>query len=323
MQKLLTITTLTAIVLALSIVTDVNAQWPDYTQVAQQNYIEIGGRALIRPGTDLQLSILQDATTAETLFTAEQATSAASAAGVELSYHFQTRHGRNLEFRVFTGTWDAQSTIDQGNIESPLFPGDVADFVDYNYDSRIFSFELNNKRALRQGVTLFGGPRYLSFNDEISFVAGVNANPIGGVPFATERRESFEAINNLIGLQTGLRFEKQATKFYRGAGFIRVGGYYNPTKVRTSQQAGLTVLPPTELLRTESTKSTGSLLVEVGGKLYLDLAPKCSLFAGYEATWIDGIALAPPSFLSPQTLEVETANTLFFHAITFGMRFGW
>ena len=58
MQKLLTITTLTAIVLALSIVTDVNAQWPDYTQVAQQNYIEIGGRALIRPGTDLQLSIL-------------------------------------------------------------------------------------------------------------------------------------------------------------------------------------------------------------------------------------------------------------------------
>lgn len=323
MQKLLTITTLAAVVLALSIVTDVNAQWPEYTQVGQQNYIEIGGRAFNRPGTDLQLSILQDATTSETLFTANQATSASSAAGVEMSYHFRNRHGRNMEFRTFTGTWDAQTTIDQGNIESPLFPGDVADFVDYNYDARIFSFELNSKRALRQGLTLFGGPRFVSFNDQVSFVAGVNADPIGGVPFATERRESIEAINNLIGLQSGLRFEKQATQFFRGAGFIRAGGYFNPTKVRTSEQAGLTVLPPTELLRTEATKATGTLLVELGGKLYLDFAPNCSLFAGYEATWIDGVALAPPSFLTADSGEVETANTLFIHAITFGMRFGW
>ena len=117
--------------------------------------------------------------------------------------------------------------------------------------------------------------------------------------------------------------DKQVSPYFRGAGFIRTGGYYNPTKVRTSNQAGLVGIPPEELLRTEATKSTGSFLAEVGGKLYLDFAPNCSLFAGYEATWIDGVALAPPSFLTPETGEVETANTLFMHAVTFGMRFGW
>ncbi|QEG22594.1 hypothetical protein [Mariniblastus fucicola] len=324
MQKLLKHTTLAAITLVMCIVSDANAQWPEYTQIGEKNYIEIGGRAYNRPGTDLQLSILQDATTAETLFSANDATSASSAAGVEVSYNFATKYGRAMEFRMFTGTWDAKSNIDQGNIESPLFPGEIADFVEYNYDARIFSFELNAKRPLAQGTTLFGGPRYVSFNDKISYVAGADADLIGTAnPFDTERRQSIEAINNLIGLQAGLRHDKQLTQYFRAAGFIRAGGYFNPTKVRTSNQAGVVGVPPTELFRTESTKSTGSLLAEVGGKVYLDFAPSCSLFAGYEATWIDGVALAPPSFLSAETGEVETANTLFMHAITFGMRFGW
>lgn len=324
MQKLFQITTLAAITFVLSVFSDANAQWPEYTQIGEKNYIEIGGRALNRPGTDLDFAILQDATTGETLFSANQATSASSAAGVELSYNFVSKHGRSFEFRTFTGTWDARSSVDQGNIVSPLFPGDVVDFVDYNYDSRIFSFELNAKRSFRQGLTLFAGPRFVSFNDEISFVAGINAIPIGPTqPFDTERRQSIEAINNLVGLQVGLRHDQRWAQVFRSAGFIRTGGYVNPTKVRTSDQSGLVGFAPTELLRTEATKSTGSLLVEVGGKAYLDIAQGCSLFAGYEATWIDGIALAPPSFFTPESGEVETANTLFFHAITFGMRFGW
>ena len=322
MQKLLHITTLAAMALAMCIVNDANAQWPEYTQVNNKNYIEIGGRAFNRPGTDLDLSIVEDSVTGQTLFSANQATAAASAAGVELSYHFATRLGRQLEFRTFTGTWDSNTFIDGGNISSSLFPGQVADSFDYNYDSQIFSFELNQKRALFPGLTFFGGPRFLSFRDEISFVATVDADPPATL-FAGETRQSFEAINNLIGLQAGLRYEKAVNNFIRGAGFIRTGGYFNPTTVRTSAQTGVVGLPPMTLLNTEATKATGSFLAEVGGKVYVDFARGCSVFAGYEGTWIDGVALAPPSFLTQDTGEVETANTLFFHAITFGFRFGW
>ena len=323
MRKLFQLTSLVAIIVLSCTVGDANAQWPEYTQIGETSYIEIGGRAYNRPGTDLDFAILQDATTAETLFSANQATSASSAAGVEMSYNFRTRHGRKMEFRTFLGNWDARSEIDQGNIASPLFPGQTADVVDYNYRARIFSFELNAKRPLAQGWTLFGGPRFVSLTDEISFVATQNAVfPASPVPL--ENRATAEAINNLIGLQAGLRYDKPLTQYFRASAFIRTGGYFNPTKLRTSSQSGAAVfgIPPTTLLRTEATKSTGSFLAEVGGKLYLDLNPHTALFAGYEATWIDGVALAPPTFLSgPGT--VETANTLFMHAITFGARFGW
>lgn len=324
MQKPFSLTTLLAVTLAIFFVNGAQAQWPEYTHIGEKNYIEIGGRALNRPGTDLALSILEDATTGATLFSANQATAASSAAGVELSYHFTTKYANKFEFRTFTGMWDTSSTIDDGNIVSPLFPGQIADQVVYNYDSSIFSFELNQKRSLFQGATVFGGPRYLQLNDEISYTATDFAEPIGGIPpFDLSQSQSIEAINHLIGLQVGARYEKSLNQFYRGAGFIRVGGFFNPTTVRSSMIAGPIGVPAVTAVDTEATKATGSFLAEVGGKLYLDFAPGCSCFAGYEATWIDGIALAPPSFLTTDTGEVETANTLFFHAITFGMRFGW
>ncbi len=323
MRKLFQITTLVAISLVFGVASDANAQWPEYTQIGEKNYIEVGGRVLNRPGTDLPLTILQDATTLQPLFSANQATAVASAPGIELSYNFETRHGRQFEFRTFLGNFDATSTFDQGNIESSLFPGDIADTVDYNYTSRIFSFELNLKRPLRQGVTFFHGPRFVSFNDQISFVATDFGDLFGPMILDTERRESFEAINNLIGLQAGLRLEKRLTQSFRAAALIRTGGFFNPTTVRTFEQVGAVGFEPTEVLATENTKATGTFLAEVGGKLYLDLNANCSLFAGYEATWIDGIALAPPSFLTATTSEVETANTLFINVVTFGFRFGW
>lgn len=324
MQKLFQLTTLLAVTLAISIASSAEAQWPEYTQIGEKNYIEIGGRAYNRPGTDLQLSILQDATTGQTLFSANQATAASSAAGVELSYHFETKYRRQMEFRTFTGTWDSNTVIDAGNIVSPLFPGDIADEVDYNYGAQIFSFELNQKRPLFRGATLFGGPRYVYISDEVNYTATQFPDLIGpGQTFEIAQSQTLEAINHLIGLQAGLRYEKAISQYFRGAGFIRAGGYYNPTKVRTSFESGPAALPPMSTLDTEATKSTGSLLVELGGRMYVDFAPNCAFFAGYEATWIDGIALAPPSFLTTETNEVETANTLFMHAVTFGMRFGW
>ena len=65
-------------------------------------------------------------------------------------------------------------------------------------------------------------------------------------------------------------------------------------------------------------QSTEAFLGEVGGKVHFDLIPNClSAYAGYEATWIDGIALAPANVgnLGP---AVITQNTSFWHAITFG-----
>jgi hypothetical protein len=311
-----------AFTLTLCITGDALGQWPEYTQIAQKNYIEIGGRAFNRPGADLDFPVLIDGTTNETLFDVNAATSASSAAGVELQYHFQNRNGGQMEFRTFLGNWDTNNFFEGGNIESPVFPGQVFDTVDYTYQSEIFSFELMSKRSLGQGLTIFAGPRFVSLRDEISTEGAEIFNPPTIVIPRTSRQD-FLAINNFIGLQAGLRFDKQLSQYFRAAGFIRAGGYFNPTTVRTSLESFVVEVAPDVTLDTEATKSTGSFIGEVGGKLYVDLAPGCSLYGGYEGTWIDGIALAPSSFLTVETNEIETANTLFMHAITFGMQFAW
>ena len=100
---------------------------------------------------------------------------------------------------------------------------------------------------------------------------------------------------------------------------MRLGGYYNPTEVTTEDTD---LISGTVTHR--QTKSTGSFLGEVGGRLYVDFVPNCfSGYVGYEANWIDGIALAPAQFLAATTAtpSIDTANTAFFQGVTFGLKF--
>jgi len=329
-QKLYQLKTLLAATLVLTLTSSASAQWPEYTQIGEKNYIEFGLRALIRPGDDLAIPILQDATTNAPLLDIDDVTTGGSAAGAELSYHFNNRHRNRFEFRTFIGSFDSERLVDSpGNIVTPLFPNQVVDSVDYEYESRIYSIEINKKQALRQGVTLFGGPRFVHLTEEASFLSNQDAGAIGAtVTNDTVTDQSIEAINNLIGLQAGLRFEKRMTQYFRSAAFIRTGGYFNPSRLVLGNTAtvtdGLTGIDGSATTVNDLSKSTGSFLVELGGKVYMDLSPNAALFAGYEATWIDGIALAPPQFLNAATTgEVETANTLFFHSVTAGVRINW
>ena len=125
----------------------------------------------------------------------------------------------------------------------------------------------------------------------------------------------------MIGLQAGLDLRFPISQQIYTTGFLRTGGYYNPTEVNSSLESfSAGVLFDSEPT-TRQTKSTGSFLAEVGGRIYVDLyEDTISSYVGYEATWIDGIALAPPAFFGDGTSGVDTANTLFFHAVTFGIR---
>jgi len=320
--------TLAAFCAAFCISQSTYAQWPDYTQIGQTNYLEIGLRAYSRPGTDLDFPVFVDADTNAPLFDAGDATSAASAAGVEISYHFESQLGRKMELRAFLGNFDNSTLIDGRSISTPFIPGVELDSVQYDYDSQIYSIELMGSRPLRQGVTLFGGPRFVSLDDTVTVTSEIDPDfPLQPGTFRDTRVT--EAINHLIGLQAGLRFDGQMTSRIRGAGFIRAGGYVNPTTVRTSLVSGFDTvpgtnnLPPSQTLDTESTKSTGSFLAEVGSKIYFDIASNVSLFAGYEATWIDGVALGPTSIFTADSMEIETANTLFLHSITAGLNLRW
>ena len=302
-----------------------HAQWPGTTRGTQNTrYLEIGGRAYSRPGVEDDFPLITDAETGETLFTAEQATNGGSAPGLEIKYGFEGPLDREWEFRTILADFDTDTDVPGPGLASPLFPGaGVANF-NYAYDQQLLSFELNTKRRLAPGITFLAGPRYFSFKENVTSTIDSVAipGPVGATPVVpTTTVASREATNGLIGLQAGLDLRYPIAQQLYTTGFIRTGGYYNPTEVSSSQGTFVNGALFDSIPDATSTFSTGSFLAEVGGRLYVDLyKDSVSAYAGYEATWIDGVALAPSAFLSPPGGEVDTRNTIFFQAVTFGIR---
>ena len=164
----------------------------------------------------------------------------------------------------------------------------------------------------------------MSLNETVTTdLASVTPTGVIGTPLIPlDTVSTQEATNGLIGLQAGLDLRFQVSSQIHTRGFIRTGGFYNPTEITNSVASFSDGLLFDSEPETSLTKSTGSFLAELGGRVYVDLFhdDTVSGYVGYEATWIDGIALAPANFLGDGSNGVDTANTLFFHAITFGLR---
>jgi hypothetical protein len=134
-------------------------------------------------------------------------------------------------------------------------------------------------------------------------------------PLAVTGGSNIEATNALIGCQVGLEFNVPLSQSVYISSVGKFGGYYNPTKVVTTTFDSINGAETVE-----DSKDTGSFLAEVGGRLNVELIPGClTAFVGYDAMWIDGIALAPPQFLTTApTAGIDTTNTPFFQSITVG-----
>ena len=275
--------------------------------------VEFGAKAYDRPGDDLGLPIISDGVTNEVLFDSENASDLGSAGGAEVKFNFTNKRGRELELRTVIVDWEETSEIGGANLVSSFFPvaGAQPDSIGYDYDSDFFSIELVTRRAVRPGFTVSFGPRIVSTKD---FVEVSGSQDIGGVTFT--QIQTTEATNILLGLQGGLEFNLPLADGVRLQGFTRLGGYTNPSEVNIG-----TVDPAGTVTEGRLSKQTGSFLGEVGGRLYVDILPNTlSGYVGYEATWIDGLAVAPAQILSGTANGVDTANTIFFNAATIGLR---
>ena len=301
------------------------AQWPAATRGKDHKHmLEIGGGGYDRPGTGDATPVISDAETGETLFDSDDATSVGGAAGLDIKYQFETRGGRTLRFRSIVADFDTVNEINGvAGLASPLLPIDQeTDRIQYEYDSRLLSFELMSCRNIAPGINLVAGPRYISMNEEVRTEVDGEVDFGNGIPPVTATQvDTLSADNSLIGLQAGIEITMPLAQYFYAEGFIRGGGFYNPTEVTSAQQqlVGGQFIDPPEF-GPRNTSSSESFLGEVGGRLFFDLVPdSVSGYVGYEATWIDGIALAPAQlFATPGS--VDTSETLFYQAFTFGMR---
>lgn len=321
MRTFTLVTTIVVLMATAAFVSKTHAQSPWATTKDPRWTVELGGKIYDRPGDDLGLPLITDGITMESLFNSGQASELGTTAGAEIKFGFVSQRGRELEIRSIITDWKQNFEITGPNLLSPFFtvPGPAPTTVNYDYQSDFFSIELMARRAISPGITFMCGPRIVSTKDEVKFTGSLLVDPgDGSPPVVFSQTQITEATNILLGLQAGFEGNFPITQDIYVNGFIRTGGYTNPTEVTTTITDNVSTIPTVA----QELKSTGSFLGEVGGRVYVDIVPNSfSGYVGYEATWIDGIAVAPAQLLPSGTGGIETANTIFFHAITFGVTF--
>lgn len=306
-------------VLIVSGPTDLSAQnhWPRDFQNVGDSFFEFGAKAYDRPGDDFGFPVLVDGVTDAVLLDSGDITDLGGAAGAEVRFGWKGHKNQKWEVRSFVVNWDQENAFDQPNLTSPLSPDLDPGQVTLDYNSQIFSIEINRRLPVTPGFTFLIGPRFVSLNEEIEITTDTIV-PIPPLPDANVFSENtIETRNPLLGGQIGALINYQVSRDIYFQGFIRAGGYLNFTELRTTADTSLTDETIAVLRRNE-----GSFIGEVGGKAYIDVIPGLfSGFVGYEATWLDNVALAPAqaSSLTPET--ITTGVTPFFHAVTFGLQF--
>lgn len=293
------------------------SNWPRDFQNLGASFFEFGAKAYDRPGDDTGTPVLTDSVNNAVILNSGDLTDLGGGAGAEIRFGNVSKHGQQWEIRTFLTNWTDEVNLEQPNLASPLALGLDLDTVDILYDSEIYSIEFSLKRQITPGITLLWGPRFLSFNEDLDFDTESNI-PIP--PFGTmdiDSENSIDTRNALLGGQFGALINVPISRDLYINGFIRSGGYLNFTELTSFN--GTNVADP---VSNSITRNVGSFVGEVGGKVYFDAIPgSLSFFLGYEATWIDNVALAPVQAQTLTPTEIITGVTPFFHAVTFGAQY--
>lgn len=301
--------------------TEARAQWPVGTTPQQNEFwVEIGGRVFDRPGSDFGLPLVISSVTNETYLDSDKATDLNGAIGPDIRFGRRGRFGNEWEFVTNMARWNEEIELRESNMFSPLFPLFEPDFIRMEYDSTFYNLEFNCRKSIIPGVTVLAGPRYISLQERMQF----NTETLlfdNGFSFLLQTEGASRTRNSMIGAQVGLEINQPVARDIYLQGFIKVAGLGNQTRLTETSFDNLSnVVSVNEL-----TKSTGTFVGQTGGRVYFEMIPRrMASWVGYEATWIDGVAIAPPQLLNTElNAPVVTANTIFWHAITFGVKIGY
>jgi hypothetical protein len=193
-------------------------------------------------------------------------------------------------------------------ITTPTLPNEPMQFT---YASKIYNSELNLRWDISNHLSMLAGFRWLELRE----------NLYGGV-FGGESPASWNTItqNDLYGFQLGW----DAILFRRNRfsidGIVKAGIYGNYAKQTTALDRYFD-----ETLGDSTTHA--AFLGEVGLQCKFQLNDKLVLRAGYEALWLQGMALAPGQIHETnfQTNQVgmDTSGSVLYHGATAGLEYSF
>lgn len=240
------------------------------------------------------------------------------AAGPDIQLNRRFDNGWDLGFRFFSidGWSAARSLDDPGNLRVPLVSSDPDDYFNTasaSYVSRFYNAEINLKRQLGERLRLLAGFRWVQLDERIAAEAW---SP------TLEGTFSFGTANHLYGFQMGA----EASLFERGPlqieGFLKAGIYGNHIVANLAAQG--TYLD----MDGRGTIDRTSFLGDLGLIAKYRLGRHWSVYGGYQAMWVDGVALAADSVAAIQVEGEGADDTLqnggaFYHGALAGVEFAW
>jgi hypothetical protein len=241
-------------------------------------------------------------------------------------------NGYNLELSFFEiDGWNNSASVASGTNTTPIFvaPGAPLEFVqttDYTnqymvwrYATRLNNAELNLRWDFCPRVTMLAGFRWVNLSEQLQGTLP----PYRSVPFWDNTTR-----NNLCGLQIGEDWKLLDRGRLSIDGVVKAGIFDNIADETTDVSIY-------QVVHGESASTNhAAFLGEIGVQCKYEVTRKLSLKIGYEAMWLEGVALAPgqiPKTFSNTTwpvgsvaaLGVDSRSGVFYHGATAGLEYAF
>jgi len=240
------------------------------------------------------------------------------------------RHGDSgyaLEVLYFqTAGWSSARSVGPDNPPDWLVmraPGGFLQTQDHSYqamaweyDTKLYNAELNVRWNPYSRLALLAGFRWVQLSENLQ---GSLVPSEGFPPFWNT-----STTNNLYGLQIGADGKIWERGRFSLNGLIKAGAYVN----HAQESTGVSIF---KVVRPSYTATNDAAFVgEIGLQCKYQVSKWLALKAGYEALWLEGVALAPgqiqETYLTPpaavNALGVKTSG-VFFHGATAGLEYSF
>ena len=271
------------------------------------------------------------------------------------TYHVDSNY--NLELSFFhISDWDSTRSIGPDNPLNWLVmraPGgffQTQDFayqsMTWSYSTELYSTEFNVQKKISNRITMLVGFRWLQLHENLqgtippadifqptwkSTNPEYTLNDVANITTGTMAPAyppfwNTSTTNNLYGLQIGA----DGKLFERGRfsidGLIKVGGYWN----HASESTGVSIAKV--VYNSGASTDHAAFIGEAGLQCKYQITSRLTLKLGYEALWLDGVALAPGqiqetySTFAPVTVTARGVNSdsnVLFQGATAGLEFSF
>jgi hypothetical protein len=231
------------------------------------------------------------------------------------------RHGDrcyDLEMLYFQiDGWNNSKRVNpDGDVLVFTAPGDLnfrtTDPIQFNYGSKLYNAEFNVRWNPTCRVTMLAGFRWAELRENLE--GGVIAPLLE--PFWQTRTN-----NNLYGFQIGTDAKVLDRGCFSIDGLVKAGVFCNHAE-QTS-----TIIDTQITSSGSSSTNHTAFLGEIGLQCKYQVTCNLTLRAGYEALWIQGVALAPgqiqESNFATEQFGINTNSGVFYHGATAGFEYNF